>query len=433
MPRPSPFITGRVVPPEQFFGRRRERNSAVSLISTGQSLAFTGDPRIGKTSLLHYLASPHCQDLHEPEDRQRLFVYLDSQTWPDEFTPSRFWKRALQPLEQAFSRSEAPADLQTALRTAAEEGYATFVLERLLAQMRTAGWQLVLLLDEFDTLLEHPMLQRTEFYGGLRSLASRYGEALTLVLAARRSLSELNEATRAYSRLGSPFFNFVREVPLSSCSKTACENLLKKVAPHFTPRERALLWSLTGGFPYLLQIAGDALWHAHEDGSDAMEVWESVALDLLRAADDGLRVVWRHWTPDMRKVFVALALSANQGRVGRRNFDHQALRKILDDAPRALRELRTRGYVCRDEQDRLGHAITAWVLEWWALEHLLEAARQNDDLGQWLGREEWLGVLKRRELNALGKPLRALGQWLDKAGLTFAEAWARELARQAGG
>jgi hypothetical protein len=77
-----------------------------------------------------------------------------------------------------------------------ENDFGCFVLERFLAQMELTVWQLVLMLDEFDVLLHHPILNCAEFFGGLRSLTSRSRGALALVIASRRPLTSLNEATQ---------------------------------------------------------------------------------------------------------------------------------------------------------------------------------------------------------------------------------------------
>jgi hypothetical protein len=49
----NPFLVGPVVTPEKFINRRSEIRRAISLLTSGQSLALVGPPRSGKTSLLH--------------------------------------------------------------------------------------------------------------------------------------------------------------------------------------------------------------------------------------------------------------------------------------------------------------------------------------------------------------------------------------------
>ena len=296
----------------------------------------------------------------------------------------------------------------TAYETARDEGFSTFTLERLLARMQNEGWQMVLLLDEFDALLYHPTLKRTEFYGGLRSLASHYGAALTLVIASRQPLSELNQRTQEYTRGGSPFFNFAPEIPLKPFEREDALALLDRARDRFTREEQEWLLNLTGGFPHLLQIAGDVLWHAYEDGQDAAERRRTTYQTLFRAADAGMRDIWHHWTPDMRKAFAIVALDMLQGKLGRRAFDVKPLRRALQDLPRALRLLEERGYLRKADTEN-GYTITAGVMIGWVVEEMLRLLGSGEALTSTLAREEWLGPLKRGEKEALEKAIRGLG------------------------
>ena len=65
------------------------------------------------------------------------------------------------------------------------EGYGIFVLDRLFVRLQDSNYKLVLLLDEFDTLVEHNKFQQAEFYGGLRYLAT-VRESLALVITSRQ-------------------------------------------------------------------------------------------------------------------------------------------------------------------------------------------------------------------------------------------------------
>lgn len=53
----NPFLHGNPVPHTHFFDRRQAvRRLKGRLLSHGQSSAVVGEPHMGKTSLLHYLA-----------------------------------------------------------------------------------------------------------------------------------------------------------------------------------------------------------------------------------------------------------------------------------------------------------------------------------------------------------------------------------------
>ena len=55
MKRVNPFVYGRPLWPHEFFDRKYELNSLWNRILTNQSSAVTGEPMIGKTSLLRKL------------------------------------------------------------------------------------------------------------------------------------------------------------------------------------------------------------------------------------------------------------------------------------------------------------------------------------------------------------------------------------------
>ncbi len=430
---PSPFIVGNPVPPERFINRRREVRRAVSLLLSGQSPAFTGEPRSGKTSLLHYLAASETRrDLYGEAGERMVFRYFDAQGWPEGFSRVAFWERALEPLLEAI-REHAPSPLLELHRQCHDEGYGTYGLERFLANLQASGWHLVLLLDEFDTLLQHPQLNNTEFYGGLRTLASRYGQALTLVIASRRPLSALNAETQRYARTGSPFFNFVVEIPLKPFSQRDGERILKQAGRRFKPNERAHIFRLAGGHPYLLQVAADALWNAYEEGLDPDARLRRVDEELLRVADLTLRDTWRNWTPAMRKAFAIVALDEAPLLLNEREFDLGPLLKTLRNHPRAVRQLKDKGFIAESHRPgwrtRSGYEVTAEVMLWWLAEELIGELRREEDLRQLLEREEWLGLLKRGERDAFVKAVQGLRKLAYEGAQSFIKAAAEGLGK----
>ena len=66
--------------PDQFLDRRREVRRLVGrIVNRGQSSAIVGEPRVGKTSLLEYLAAPKLRaEQYDADREQLLFTYLDA-------------------------------------------------------------------------------------------------------------------------------------------------------------------------------------------------------------------------------------------------------------------------------------------------------------------------------------------------------------------
>lgn len=408
----NPFQVGSAVTPRSLVGRGRElRRLAGGILNGGQSAALVGEPRTGKTSLLGYLmAAETRQELFGEGGGKIRFQLLDAQALGAGFAPSAFWERALASLAEVVKQD---ATLQSAWRTCRLEKFGTFVLERLFAHLQAAGWRLVLLLDEFDTVLHHPALNQAEFYGGLRSLASRY-ESLALVIASRQSLSDLNRATQEFSRMGSPYFNFLQEIDLGAFKEREALALLAQGGACFTRQDIKYLRRVAGGHPFLLQAAAQALWDAYDEAEgDAQARYRQAGDYLLHQAQPVLEDAWRLWTPEMQKAFTILALDNMPLLLGqRREYDLNALLQSLPDYAPELRILEARGYICPDAQLPGGWGLQAEVMSWWLAEELTQALRQGDELGGWLQAQGWEGLLKRGEKAALVRAGKKVADFL---------------------
>jgi len=102
-------------------------------------------------------------------------------------------------------------------------------LSVLVNQLAAANQRLVLLVDEFDSLLHHPVLNSAAFFGGLRAAASLSRGSLAVVLASRLPLKELNARTQAINPTGSPFFNIYAEFTLNAFNDAELSELLGRV------------------------------------------------------------------------------------------------------------------------------------------------------------------------------------------------------------
>jgi hypothetical protein len=310
---PNPFYYGDPVPTDLFVDRRRElRRITNRIVNRGQSSAIVGEPCSGKTSLLLYLDSAEAQaEFYGAAGERLVFSYLDAQALGGRFSQARFWEYALHPLQERVVAHSPDSPLAQAYGLCRENGFGCFVLERLLAQVGAEGWRLVLSLDEFDVLLHHPVFNSAEFFGGLRSLASRSRGALALVIASRRSLTALNEATRQFSRTGSPYFNFLDEITLGPFSDDAIAGLLDRAGDRFTSEDRRFIEEVAGGHAYLLQVAAYELWDAYEEDDEAdpylrrQQAWQR----LLDKAEQVLYNTWSLWPPAMCQVFLTIALA----------------------------------------------------------------------------------------------------------------------------
>ncbi len=309
---PNPFFYGDPVPHDKFLGRQRELRRIVSRLSNrGQSTAIVGEPRSGKTSLLLYLSAPEMRTaLYGTEGERRLiFSYLDAHTLGMEFTPVQFWEQALQPLYEQLVVSTHDTELSQLYAACHDTGYNSFALERLFNQLETTDKRLVLLLDEFDLILHHPRLNSAEFFGSLRSLASRSRGTLALIIAGRFPLGRLNTDTQQLSRTGSPYFNFLSEVTLGPLAQREALLLLNQGLERFSSADIHFITVLAGGHPYLLQVAACELWEIYEDEPESAQGCRRQVAELLYSEVAlTLADTWRLWPPEMRCAFTAVAL-----------------------------------------------------------------------------------------------------------------------------
>jgi hypothetical protein len=415
-----------------FVGRAREIRRIVGRITSGgQSVAITAEPGMGKDSLLRLLSAPEKRvELYGELTPRLVFQYIDATTFGSAFTQPQFWWLALSPLAEKLKDISNPA-LSAAFDICEKESFGVYVLEKFFAQLQSAGWRLVLLLDEFDTLLTHPVLNKSEFYGGMRSLASRY-ESLTLITASRQPLEKLNEATQEFSRMGSPYFNFMSQISLGAFSDKDAHTLLSRGDEHFTKADKDFLLFIAGGHPALLQASAYSLWEAYEDGEPDRQIrWEITSRDLLEAAKPILSNTWHVWTPEARKAVTIIALDSIPRLVASKEFDIEALIGSLQAYSPEIDELKKRGFLVPDGDLRSGYRLQAQVMLWWLAGELIRVTRPQggNDLGSWLNSQQWDGIIKANEKSQLLKALTSLGGLLKVGAEAFIKASAEGFAK----
>jgi len=123
MPPRNPFIFESPVTGPHFIGREREVNMVLDRISNHArgSIALTGERRIGKTSLLHTIASldmlSRWNDAAKP-----VFVYLDCGSIP-RFSMSQFWQAVLRKLDHQLKRLADTESLRSTIATGQQPGH----------------------------------------------------------------------------------------------------------------------------------------------------------------------------------------------------------------------------------------------------------------------------------------------------------------------
>ncbi len=299
----NPFTFGNPIrDPACFYGRKVEIRQITSrlLSSAHESTSVVGERRIGKTSLLNYLAHPDVAPaLGMPPERYCL-VYLDFQGLTD-ITPQRFWQRVL----TRMSRTARDPHLARRFEDlSAQGGVDFFDLEDLFEGVAERGLNVVLLLDEFEYVTQNANFG-AEFFGGLRALAIHY--SLSLVPATRRELADLCHSEELK---GSPFFNIFANVVLRPFGPEEAEELLAGCAAAgeiaLTPEEKAAITRLGGGHPFFLQMAGHYLVEGKSQGlvGEALRAFAADRFD--EQADAHFTYLWSHCSESERITLLAV-------------------------------------------------------------------------------------------------------------------------------
>lgn len=167
--RSNPFTYGNPISdPRRFFGRTRQVEQIFSRLRNEEfeSSSVVGDRRIGKTSLLNYLADPGVRAPHGLGPERYNFVYVDLQMLDEAMGPEQLWRRLLSLMRRRCADQEI-IKLLVALERC--ERLDTFDLDEFFQQVDDKGQHVVFLLDEFERVTENANFG-PDFYYGFRSL-----------------------------------------------------------------------------------------------------------------------------------------------------------------------------------------------------------------------------------------------------------------------
>lgn len=247
----NPFYYGPHLDPDRFVGRRAELTklfSALEVVHTGQlqSISVVGPRRIGKSSLLFYAFSnfsPYLQDT-----RNYRFAYVS------------LFDAECKTLNGLLGRILGGLHLNRG------QGQMSLVqFQNDLRAFKATGGLAVILLDEFEKLIEKPDEFTTDLYDMWRDLIDAGNAAF--VTASSVSLTQLAE-TKRYT---SPFFNIFTILPLGEFQADEAEELVRVGANcdrPFNLVEQRQMRELGGRHPYKLQLAGSLIYQSKNDSAE---------------------------------------------------------------------------------------------------------------------------------------------------------------------
>jgi hypothetical protein len=411
----SPFIFARSLAPTEFSGRASELKRLAGRLVTGQSIAIIGQPHIGKTSLLEFMSDENArQNKFEERFARHFFIFLDILAAQGIRMQSDFWRHVLSPLRN----SNYSAQYEYAF----QEGFTNFALEQVFDALYREGRRLILMLDEFDTLLSHPILNTPDFYGGLRTLASRSG-GLVLVIAARRSLGQLNQLTQELNPHGSPYFNVFAEIQLGALKRDALTSLLDLGGEYFTKSDRAFVERVSGGHPYLAQVAAAMLWDAHEDGLRGKERYRTAGQNIYRQVKPHYADTWHFWSNTTRKAVTAVALAEIPRLLGSRQFQVSELVEGLDDFSDELDLLQVSGTLSQTDDGEWQVAQDA--LLWWLSDEIRRNVRNETPFADWIRAQQMDNLLTEHDRQRFTQAAHSVASLVGKGATTLIETLAK--------
>ncbi len=223
------------------------------------------------------------------------------------------------------------SELDKAYQVCKENQFNRRSLENLISSINQQGWRLVLLLDKFDALLEHPNLQENwAFFTTLRSLAAlRTPSPLTLVIANYSSLGDFYKNLQQLSPSASPVLNFIGETAvLGSLSEAKIDNLLDQNDLPLSRKNRQLIKDMAGGHPYLLKIVVAEFRKASRNGEPKSV--EAIEKAFCQGIEPMLENMVMSWPSRTCQAFFRVAQQNN-----------------VSDFENELKELETQGLIAK--------------------------------------------------------------------------------------
>lgn len=357
----NPFAAGPIVDPNNFIGRRHEIDILLSALENRLSICIIGEPHIGKSSLLHYIAYGSWRKSEHP---RLIFVLRDGMNLGERNTHVEFWQSVLRDAvsnidNKAFARKIN--DIINSINRSVEN--VRFALEKMIEN----DFTLVLLLDELDAMVATPGLADISFWGQFRYLAS--SRLFCFVGASRKDLftvnTALNEALKGkipqLRDFGSPIFNIAESIYLKPFSDGDTDQLFESASAKtvFSPLDVKIMKRLGGGHPYLLQKLASHMWN--QKRASARTDHQQYVETVLESLDDYFQDIWHQL--GFKPGSWALAILITLRELARTLRDISILKKDIDLLHQAGQSLERIGMIkkVKNQYELFGSLYAFWI------------------------------------------------------------------------
>lgn len=365
--RINPFIYGRHAPHTHFVGRREELDTCFNALVAPVcgSVAISGEPRMGKTSLLNAVVDFGTQERWQRNEARSVFLYVDCQSI-SRFTPTRFWQRVLNLLLRTVSNDPAASTIDAVVQPmlALDDIDATH-FEAVLHLLHDHNITLMLLLDEFEWVIKRDVNNlpvTRNFLSGLRALINHSADALSLVIASQQPLNVLCQGI--ITGEGSPFYNnfvFRRLHPLAPSEVgELLERRLTGTPVQFNAQDRQYIDQIAGTHPFLVQLACALIFNARSQG--ALVEYDEIGRRFEEEARHHFSQTWENSSHEERTVLLLIAWRWWSRRLGLNpQPDDRTFWELMRRYEREIISLVERGLITgEDSQPSPISSVFAW-------------------------------------------------------------------------
>ncbi len=413
----NPFIYGKPVPAERHVNRHEALMTIFSRIKNNESTAIVGDPQSGKSSLIKYILLESVLKSRLKQSYKSLIpveidVYSD---WLSaKKTPLDFWRFVFDVIEGSLE----DGDLKAGIKSIRSNQYGSATLLEYYRLMGRNDKRVLLVIDEFDSLLHHPKFSNAEFLGSLRSMATNT-DGFLIITSSIKSVAEMDEYSSKINPIGSPFFNNFIKVTLELFDDDAVDELikisLKSTGVKFDDQDRDFVVRLSGRHPYRLQAACAALFDGIVTKKDAEERYLYASEKFSTQTEHHFSQVWKRLDEKSRTVLVIMSILWLGGMVLGKNFSFGEIEKSQSFQPE-LDKLLKLGLVEKvgkksklqfDFEHLLLWQDQKWQIScegivWWVAKIIVGESREIPDFNKWLNNQEVLGyILTRKQLETI--------------------------------
>ena len=290
-----------IINPDEFYGRAREIRRIYSRLSTTrpQCLSIIGERKIGKSSLLHFIA--HEQNIrgHLETPEKYIFVLADLQGKVD-LDVERFFDTLFQCIKEKVD--EFPA-LSTERTDTTRTSYENF--RRLVQALGQKELKLIILLDEFESIGSNSTFDLS-FFSFLRSIANNNDVAY--VTTSRQDLQKISQQEEVRE---SPFFNIFTPILLGGFQESEAIQLIQEPSARegspFGKIETDFILELAGNYPLFIQIACDKTFDQKSKKSMLTdEDFDAIRSAFFSEANSHFDYIWESANPGERDVFLQI-------------------------------------------------------------------------------------------------------------------------------